>query len=134
MLSKKKRENQRIECTQMNRPNEDHLTRCDATRNLVQTSGISAPPKGVFVKPFFAAQMPKGVYPNVSCRYRAEISGFNAVYKGASILRKSTPLGPYCRPMPRVLGGSCGGGRVRVGEVPLQCALLAKSGARGGVR
>ena len=30
-----------------------------------------------------------------------------------------TPLGPYRRPMPRVLGGSQGGGRFLMGEVPL---------------
>ena len=27
-------------------------------------------------------------------------------YRGTSIIRKCTPLGPYRRPMPRVLGGS----------------------------
>ena len=27
-------------------------------------------------------------------------------YRGTSLIRKSTPLGPYRRPMPRVLGGS----------------------------
>ena len=26
--------------------------------------------------------------------------------QGTSLTRKRTPLGPYCRPMPRVLGGS----------------------------
>jgi len=31
------------------------------------------------------------------------------------------PLGPYHRPMPRVLGGSSGGGRFLMCEVPLQC-------------
>jgi len=38
---------------------------------------------------------------------------------GTSLERKRTPLGPYRRPMPRVLGGSWGGGRVLLGEVPL---------------
>jgi hypothetical protein len=28
------------------------------------------------------------------------------VYRGASLTRKRTPLEPYHRPMPRVLGGS----------------------------
>ena len=28
------------------------------------------------------------------------------VYRGTSLTRKRTPLGPYRRPMPRVLGGS----------------------------
>ena len=27
-------------------------------------------------------------------------------YRGTSLVRKRTPLGPYSRPMPRVLGGS----------------------------
>ena len=27
-------------------------------------------------------------------------------YRGTSLIRKRTPLGPYRRPMPRVLGGS----------------------------
>ena len=29
-----------------------------------------------------------------------------SIYKGNSLTRKCTPLGPYCRPMLRVLGGS----------------------------
>ena len=33
--------------------------------------------------------------------------------------KKHPPLGPYRRPMPRVLGGSEGGGRFLMGEVPL---------------
>ena len=28
------------------------------------------------------------------------------VHRGTSLTRKRTPLSPYCRPMPRVLGGS----------------------------
>ena len=32
---------------------------------------------------------------------------------------KRTPLGPYRRPMPSVLGGSSGDGRFLTGEVPL---------------
>ena len=28
------------------------------------------------------------------------------IYRGTSLTRKCTPLGPYRRPMPRVLGGS----------------------------
>ena len=34
------------------------------------------------------------------------------VTTGALFARKRTPLGPYCRPLPRVVGGSSGGGRV----------------------
>ena len=33
------------------------------------------------------------------------------MYRGTSPTRKRTLLGPYCRPMPRVLGGSQGGPR-----------------------
>jgi hypothetical protein len=35
-------------------------------------------------------------------------------------VRKRTPLGPYGRSMPRVLGGSYGSGCFLMGEVPLQ--------------
>ena len=41
------------------------------------------------------------------------------VYRGTSLIRKRTPLGPYPRPMPRVLGRSWGGGDFLMGEVPL---------------
>ena len=37
----------------------------------------------------------------------------------SSLTRKRTPLGPYRRPMAKALGGSWGGGRFRLGEVPL---------------
>ena len=40
-------------------------------------------------------------------------------YGGTSLIRKRTHLGPYCNPMPRVLGGSKGSGRFFMGEVPL---------------
>ena len=39
-------------------------------------------------------------------------------YRGTSLIRKCNPLGPYRRPMPRVLGGSWGGWRFLMGEVP----------------
>ena len=41
-------------------------------------------------------------------------------YRGTSFTGKRTSLGPYRRPMPRVLGGSWGGGRFLMGEVPLK--------------
>ena len=41
------------------------------------------------------------------------------MYRGTSLTRKRTPLGPYSRTMPRVLGGSWGGGRFLMNEVPL---------------
>jgi len=40
-------------------------------------------------------------------------------YRGTAPMRKRTPLGPYRRPTPRVLGGSQGGGRFLMSEVPL---------------
>ena len=40
-------------------------------------------------------------------------------YRRTSLTRKRTPLGPYRRPMTRVLGGSQGVGRFLMGEVPL---------------
>ena len=40
-------------------------------------------------------------------------------YKGTSPIRKHPTLGPYLRPTPRVVGGSQGGGRFLMGEVPL---------------
>ena len=40
-------------------------------------------------------------------------------YKGTSPIKKLTPLGPYRRPMPRVLGGFQGGGRFVMSEAPL---------------
>ena len=36
-----------------------------------------------------------------------------------SLMRKHHPVGPYSRTMPRVLGGSQGGGRFLMVEVPL---------------
>ena len=39
--------------------------------------------------------------------------------QGTQLIRKRTPLGLYRRPMPRVLGGSQGGGRFLMGEIPL---------------
>ena len=41
-------------------------------------------------------------------------------HRGTSLIRKRTPLGPYRRPTPGVLGGSKGGGRFFMGEVPLE--------------
>ena len=38
---------------------------------------------------------------------------------GASHIRKRTSPGTYRRPMPRILGGSSGGGAFLMGEVPL---------------
>ena len=43
--------------------------------------------------------------------------------RGTSLVTEQTPLGPYRRPMPRVLGGSQGVGRFLIGEVPLYCAI-----------
>ena len=43
-------------------------------------------------------------------------------YRGTLLTRKHPPLGPYHRPMPRVVGGSQGGGRFLMGEMPLYVA------------
>ena len=40
-------------------------------------------------------------------------------YRGTSPIRTRTPLGPYGRPLSRVLGGSWGGVRFLMGEVQL---------------
>ena len=51
---------------------------------------------------------------------RARFAGMDSVRTthGAPRLGNRTPLGPYRRPMPRVLGGSQGGGHFLMGEVP----------------
>ena len=36
-------------------------------------------------------------------------------YRGTSLIRKRTPLEPYRRPMPRIVGGSQGGGHFLMG-------------------
>jgi len=46
------------------------------------------------------------------------------LYRGTLLIRKRTPLGPYRRPMPRVLGWSLGGGRFLIREVPLYTTEL----------
>ena len=43
-------------------------------------------------------------------------------YRGSPLTRKRTSLGPYRRPMPRVLRESSGGGRFLMGEIPLHPA------------
>jgi hypothetical protein len=43
----------------------------------------------------------------------------SAEYRGTSVIRKRTLLGPSRRPMRRVLGGSQGGGRFLMDEVSL---------------
>ena len=40
-------------------------------------------------------------------------------FRGTSLTKKRTPLRPYRRPVPRVLGESQGGGRFLMSEVPL---------------
>ena len=52
-------------------------------------------------------------------RERAAVNQNIDRYRGTSLTRKRNPLGPYRRPVPRVLGGSYGGGRFLLGEVPL---------------
>jgi len=40
-------------------------------------------------------------------------------YRGTSLIRKRNPLEPYLVPMPRVKGGSLGGGRFLMDAAPL---------------
>ena len=40
-------------------------------------------------------------------------------HRATSLMRKRIPLGPYRKPVPRVIGGSQGVGRFLMGEVPL---------------
>ena len=47
-------------------------------------------------------------------------SSANYTVQCTGVPRKCTPLGPYRRPMPRVLKRSWGGGCLLLGEVPLQ--------------
>ena len=62
--------------------------------------------------------------PALQCK-RLVVSGYRVILKSGLYLtgvphsRNAPPLGPYCRPMPRSLRGSYGGGRFLMGEVPL---------------
>ena len=47
-------------------------------------------------------------------------------YRGSSLIRNNLLLGPYRRPMPRVLGGSYGGRIFLMSEVPLLCLPLRR--------
>ena len=55
------------------------------------------------------------------------------LYRGTSLTRKRTPLGPCRGPMPRVLGGSKGGCRFLMGEVPLHSMCVVSSVGRKGI-
>jgi hypothetical protein len=61
-------------------------------------------------------------------QYRAQPtwveSGFSG-YRGTSIMRIRTALGPYRRPMPSILRGSWGDGCFLMGGVPLHCPSSA---------
>ena len=50
--------------------------------------------------------------------------------RGTSLTRKRTPLAPYRRPMPRVLGRSWEGGRFLMGEVPLYTSQVSRGRIR----
>jgi len=45
------------------------------------------------------------LYVRYPCSLRCQVGGHGCKYMGTSLIRKRTPLGPYCRPMRRVLGG-----------------------------
>jgi hypothetical protein len=48
-------------------------------------------------------------------------------YRDTSLLGKRTPVGPYLRPLPRVLRGCWWGGRFVMGELPLYARLTHTS-------
>ena len=59
----------------------------------------------VLVRPLRGAQGGRpnpGVQPDSECRNQVG----EGITEGTSLTRKRTPLGPYRRPMPRILGGS----------------------------
>ena len=49
----------------------------------------------------------------------------DAPLRGTSSIRNRLPVGPYRRTMPRVVGGSWGGGRFLMGEVPMYDVLAS---------
>ena len=65
------------------------------------------------------------------CTVRAR-GAAGSKYVGTSLLRSPPPLGPYRRPMPRVLEGFLGGGRFLAGEVPLFCSMSIRKGCAPG--
>jgi hypothetical protein len=85
-------------------------------REGVMHKGVVTP-KGVMT-PFLDSRWPASKTLPAPSRV-ASLKGIAWVYRGTSPIRKRTPLGPYRRPMPRVVGGSWGGGRCLMGEVPL---------------
>ena len=59
------------------------------------------------------------LYPQLK-NTRADLEfGYKVPYRVTSLIRKRTLPGPYRRLTPRVIGGSWGGGRFLMGEVPL---------------
>ena len=52
-------------------------------------------------------------------------------YRGSLLVRKRNPLGPYRRPMHRVLGGSQGGGCFLMSEETLQGPYMYLNFGRG---
>jgi len=50
------------------------------------------------------------------------------IYRGASVIRKRPPLGPYSRPMPRALWWSLGVWRFLMSEVPLYSSTQRNAG------
>ena len=51
----------------------------------------------------------RGTASDAACFACVQGSGVQG-YKGTSLIRKDLPLGPYCRPMPRILPWSYGVG------------------------
>ena len=51
-------------------------------------------------------------------------------YRGTSLTRKRSPLGPYRRPMPRALRWSWQGGLFLMSEVPLYCMCMRSANCK----
>ena len=64
---------------------------------------------------------------------RGSERGASPCYRGTSVIRKRTPLGPYRKPMPRVLGGSYRSGCFLMGEVLLYTRHLSRCLWRVGI-
>ena len=62
--------------------------------------------------------------PGCPCSANWVHSQLPSMYRGASLTRKRIPLGPYNRPMPRVLGGSSRGARY---PCTIRCPFLEPS-------
>ena len=68
---------------------------------------------------FLAGSGEEAVRTREQCTHATPVLVLARPHRGTSLERKRTPLGPYRRPMARVLGGSYGGERFLMREVSL---------------